>query len=184
MLPVCPTGCTTALDALPVFDFSDCAPKINGAEVRFIYIGLPGNPFTDVKSGTEWAARLATTNTSATKIVRMTVIGDKPKPTGASKEISGGRKITLIKDHVLNATVDETGPANHEAFRKMECGGVTLPIWYATASGQMLGGNSGILVSIDAGMVISRAVGDSIVWDLAFSWKARFTEEMTISPIA
>lgn len=184
MLIVCPTGCVTALDALPIFSFSDCAPKINGAEIRYIYIGLPGNPFADVTSGTEWAARLLTTNATATKLVRMTVLADKPKPGGTAKDISGGRKVVLTKDHVINATVDETSQANHDAFRKMECGGTTLPIWYQTAGGQMFGGNGGITVSITPDMVISRAIGDSIVWDLAITWKARFTEEMTVSPIA
>lgn len=184
MIPICPTGCSTALDALPVFEFSDCAPKINAAEIRYIYIGIPGNPFTDVKTSTEWTARLATTNVSNTKIVRMTVLADKPRPTGTVKEISGGRKVTLTRDHVINAQVDEVNAVNHEAFRKMECGGITLPIWYQTAGGQLFGGNTGISVSFDPGMVISRSSGDSIVWDLALTWKARFTEEMTVSPIA
>ena len=182
--PTCPTGCSTALDALPVFDFSECAPKINAAEIRYIYIGLPGNPFTDIKLATEWTARLLATNVGASKLVRMTVLGDKARHSGTVKEISGGRKVTLIREHLINATVDETSVANHEAFRKMECGGITLPIWYQTAGGQVFGGNAGILVSIDPGMVISRSSGDSIVWELALSWKARFTEEMALSPIA
>ena len=183
-IPVCPTGCTSSLDLLGSFLFNECAPKINSGEIRHIYLGIPGNHFTDWTLGTEWAARLADTNVTAAKIIRWTVLGDKPKPGGTLKEISGGRKILLVKEHVINATVDETSPENHEGFRKLECGGITVPIWYETAGGKLFGGNAGITVSIDPGMVIPRGFGDNIVWELALSWKARFTEEMITSPIA
>lgn len=182
--PVCPTGCTTSLDLLGLFNFSECAPQVNSGEIRYIYVGVPGNAFDDWEDPLEWAARLAPANATATKIIRWTVLGDKPKPGGTPKDISGGRKILLFKDHVINATVDETSPENHEAFRKMECGGITLPIWYETAGGKMFGGPAGINVSIDPGMVIPRGTGDNITWELALSWKAKFTEQMITSPIA
>lgn len=183
-LPICPTGCTSSLDLLGTFLFNQCAPKINSGEIRFIYLGIPGNPFTDWTAGTEWATRLAPATVDATKIIRWTVLGDKPKPAGTPKEISGGRKILLVKEHQINATVDETSDENHEGFRKLECGGITVPIWYQTAGGKLFGGNAGITVSIDPGMVIPRAFGDNITWELALSWRARFTEQMTTSPIA
>ena len=182
-LPICPTGCSGANDSL-AFLFSECAPEINAAEIRHIYIGQPNQPFTDWNSPTEWAARLLATNTGATKLQRLTVLADKPKPSGSVKDISGGRKVVLNRDHVLNATVDETNETNHNAFRKMECGGARYSIWYETSGGKLFGGNAGILVNIDPGMVISRAKADSIVWDLTMTWNTKFTEEMIVSPIA
>lgn len=181
--PTCPAGCATALDVLPTFAFSDCAPVVNAAEIRRIFLGLPNQPFTDWTDGTEWATRLDPANATAKKIVAMTVLGDKPKPSGAPKEISGGRKITLDRDHTLNATVDETSDENHEAFRKMECGNVRYAMWYETSGGKMFGGPAGILVNIDPGMVISRTKTDSIVWELTMTWTAKFTEQMIASPI-
>jgi hypothetical protein len=180
---VCPDGCADTAAALPTLKFDDCAPEVNGGEIQRLYLGIVGHPFTDIEDPEEWADRLAGT-TPATKIVRLNVSADKPKPTGTVKDISLGRKIVLSKDHTINATVDETTQENHDAFSKMsQCGGTYL-LWYETAGGLVFGGNRGIKVSIDADMVIPRAKGDSITWELTVTWSDRATERRTVSPIA
>jgi hypothetical protein len=181
MNPVCATGCDNALESLPAWNFSECAPEVNAGEIESIFMGVPGNAFTDWKSAAEWNARL--TSLTATKLVRLTVSGEKPKPTGNSKDISGGRKIQLDSDHVLNFTIDETSEANHDAIRQLECGGQFL-FWYETSGGLMFGGNDGILASISAGMVIPKSRKDALTYEGSLTWSAKFTEERIVSPIA
>jgi hypothetical protein len=181
MNPTCATGCDNALDQLPDWSFSECAPEVNAGEIEKIYMGIPGNVFTDWKLATEWNTRL--TSTTATKLVVLTVLGEKPRPTQNSKDISGGRKVQLDSDHVLNFTIDETNAANHEAVRQLECGGQFL-FWYETSGGLMFGGNDGIQASIAAGMVIPLSRKDSLTYQGSISWSAKFTEERIVSPIA
>jgi hypothetical protein len=180
----CPASCADAAAAIPVFKFDECAPEINGGEIQKIYLAPIGQPFTDVESASEWTTRLAAAANAATKLTVLHVIADKPKPTGQTKEVSLGRKITLGKDHVVNATVDETTIENHKAFSQIsQCGGRFL-MWYETSGGLVFGGNKGIKVSIDADMIVPRSKGDSITWDLVLSWNTRETEQRTVSPIA
>lgn len=180
----CPAGCADAAAAIPLFKFDECAPETNGGEIQKIYLAKVGSPFTDISSAAEWTARLSALASAATKLSVMHVIADKPKPTGTAKDISLGRKVTLSKEHVINASVDETTIENHLAFSKMaECGGTYL-MWYETSGGLAFGGNKGIKVSIEAGMVIPRAKGDSITWELTLTWSSRSTEGRVISPIA
>jgi hypothetical protein len=181
MNPTCATGCDNALDQLPDWQFSDCAPEVNAGEIEKIYMGIPGNPFTNWATATEWNTRLG--STTATKLVVLTVSGEKPRPTPNSKDISGGRKVQLDSDHVLNFTIDETGPGNHEAIRQLECGGTFL-FWYETSGGLMFGGNQGILASISAGMVIPKSRKDALTYEGSITWSAKFTEERVVSPIA
>jgi hypothetical protein len=180
----CPTDCTSAAAGVPVFAFDDCAPQVQSGEIQKIYLTKVGNPFVDITDATEWTTRLAQADGVATKLTKWHVMGDKPKPTDTVKDISLGRKVVLSTEHVINATVDEVNVTNHEAFRQMhECGGTYL-IWYETSGGLVFGGNAGIKVSIAPGMVIPRAKGDSITWELTITWSKRGTEPFTVSPIA
>jgi len=180
----CPTDCTDAAAGVPLFQFDDCAPQVQSGEIQKLYLTRIGNPFTDISLATEWTTRLEAAEGVANKLTKMHVIGDKPKPTDTVKDISLGRKITLSTEHVINATVDEVSEANHTAFMQMhECGGTYL-MWYETSGGLVFGGNAGIKVSIAPGMVIPRAKGDSIVWELSITWSKRGTEPFTVSPIA
>jgi hypothetical protein len=181
MNPTCATGCEDALETLPGYVFSECAPEVNAGEIEKIYLGIPGNPFTAWTSAAEWNSRL--TSNTATKIVALTVIAEKPRPTVNSKDISGGRKVKLDSDHVINFTIDESSQANHDAQRQLDCGGVFL-MWYATSGGLLFGGNAGIEVSIEAGMVIPLSRNDTLTYQGSITWKAKFTEERIVSPIA
>jgi hypothetical protein len=180
MNPICATGCSNSLDQLPEWEFSECAPEVNAGEIEKIYMGVLGNPFTDWESAVEWNSRLV--STTATKLVVLTVLGEKPRPTANSKDISGGRKIQLDADHVLNFTIDETGAKNHEAIRQLECGGTFL-FWYETSGGLVFGGNDGIQASISAGMVIPKTRKDTMTYEGSLTWSAKFTEERIVSPI-
>jgi hypothetical protein len=181
MNPVCSTGCADTVNGLPTFKHDLCAPEVNVGEIENIYIGLRGEPFTDVESATEWTTRLA--STTSTKLVKMVVMGDKPKPASNVKEISGNRKIQLPKDHVVNFTIDETNAENHEAIRQLQCGG-NFNAWYETSGGLLFGGNEGLEVFIEADMVIPRSRGENLVYEGSMAWKANFLEERVVSPIA
>lgn len=181
MNPVCSTGCADTVDGLPAFRNDLCAPEVNIGEVETIYIGLRGEGFTNWELAPEWTARLAAVD--ATRLVKVTVIGDKPKPATNIKEISGGRKITLPKDHVVNFTIDETNDDNHEAVRMLQCGG-NFQAWYDTAGGLAFGGNIGLEVFIEADMVIPRSRGENMVYEGSMAWKSQFTEERIKSPIS
>lgn len=180
MNPNCSTGCADVLLALPEVLFDDCSPEVNAGEVETIYLGLRGQGFTNWTSPAEWASRLAATDN--TKIIALTVIGDKPKPTANTKDISGGRKISLPKAHTLPFIIDETNATNHEFVRQLECGG-NFQAWYATSGGLAFGGNDGIKAFAEADMVIPRARGENMVYDGSLSWEAKYTEERIVSPI-
>lgn len=181
MDPVCATDCEDLVDALPEVLFDDCNPEINAGEIQKIYLGIRGVPFADIEDPVEWAARLA--SVTNTKLIQLTVIADKPKPAENSKEISGGRKVVLPKDHVINVTIDETNPTNHEFIRKNQCSG-NYQAWYETSGGRIFGGNAGLRAFLEMDMTIPRERNGNITYDGTLSWKERFTEEMAVSPIA
>lgn len=185
MDPICPTGCLDTVNALPAVKFDDCAPEINPGEIETLYLGVRGVDFTDVNDQAEWVARLAATD--ETKIIALTVMGDKPLPAANTKDISGGRKIALEKDHVINFTIDETNQTNHDMVRKLECGG-NFAVWYKISGGIAMGGendgNTGIKGFIEAGMLIPRGRGENMTYDGTISWKAKFTEARFIHPLA
>lgn len=181
MEPVCATGCADALAVMPAVKFDDSCPEVNQGEITAIYLALRGNGFTDWKLATEWTTKLAAIDN--TKIIKLTVIGDKPKPAANQLDISNGRKVTLPKDHVVNFTIDETNKENHEAIRTLQCGG-NFDAWYETSGGLMFGGNEGLPVSLEADMSIPRERGGLMVYEGTMTWKAKYTEERIVSPIS
>lgn len=182
MNPVCPTNCTSAL---PAVNFDLCAPEINLSEIQYIYIGKANSvQFTDWEAPTEWATRLSNSTTTGNDYLRtLTVTGDKPAPAKNEKDISAGRKIVTTKTHILNFTIDETNATNHELIRSLECGG-KFKVWYETQGGLLFGGNSGIPANIFADMILARGREEHAVLAGSITWKNKFTEERTISPIA
>lgn len=181
MDPICADNCEDVVNSLPEVAFDDCNPEINAGEIRKVYLGIKGKGFTSIASATEWAARLAATDD--TKLIALTVIGDKPLPTPNTKDISGGRKITLANDHVLNISIDETNATNHGFVRSNQCSG-NYQMWYETSGGLVFGGNDGIPAFLNLDMLIPVASGDSIVYNGSLAWKSKFTEERALSPIA
>lgn len=181
MNPTCSTGCSDTVNGLPAFVHDLCSPEVNVGEVEAIYIGVRGEIFEDWEDATEWTTRLA--STTNTKLVKMLVMGDKPKPAANTKEISAGRKVSLPKDHSINFVIDETSAANHEAVRKLQCGG-NFQAWYETSGGLAFGGNEGLEVFIEADMVIPRGRGENLVYEGSMTWKANFLEERIVSPIS
>ncbi len=180
MNPTCPTGCTTPL---PIVSFDDCNPEIQSGEVSKIYLANADQPFTDVEDIAEWTERLSNSAEDDESIRTLTVAGDKPKPSSTKIDISGGRKVTLSRDHVLNADIDETNDTNHDFVRTLQCGGQYL-MWYETSAGKYIyGGNEGILVTIEPDMVIPRSRGEKIVYQLTMDWKSMFLEQRTLSPM-
>lgn len=179
--PICPSGCDSPL---PSVSFSQCAPEINASEIQSVFVAKANTaPFADWTAPTEWAARLDQTAAGDDKIRQLTITGDKPQPTVNTREISGGRTITTDKTHVVNITMDETNQINHDFIRYMECGGQVV-IWYQTKSGHLFGGNTGIKgVNLVLDMVLNRGADEIMVFSGTATWRSKFTEERTVSPI-
>lgn len=179
--PICPTGCDTPL---PPASFDNCAPETYSSEIWYIYVAKANTPaFADWTQPTEWAARLDQTASGDDKIRKLTVTADKPAPTTNTREISGGRTKVTDKTHVINITVDETNAINYDFVRYMECGGQVV-IWYQTKSGHLFGGNTGITgVTLVLDVVHNRGADEITTFTGTATWRNRFTEERTVSPI-
>ena len=166
--PLCPTDCDQALGTVL---FDDCAPNINPSEIQRLFVSK-GNaePFTDWKQASEWTTRIAQTGTNADAIRELTVIGDKPVPSPITKDISGGRKYTVGKDHTLNFTVDDVSDENYEFMRSTECGG-KYRLWYETKGGYIYGGNDGIKVTIVMDDVLNRGADEIETLNGVVTWR-------------
>lgn len=176
--PTCPTDC---LGELPEVSFSECAPEINNAQIRKIYIANIGYGFNDVTDGAEWAARLAMTNNPAA-IRELTVVGDKPKPEASEKKISGDRTIKGRKTHTVNIEIDETNTINYEAMRILECGKAYL-MWYADEK-YVYGGNAGIKCSINLDHIIDKDSGNIQYISGEAKWSSQSHPDRVANPIA
>ena len=179
-IPTCPVDCDSIL---PVVAFDECAPEVNDAQIQKIYLTNKGNPLVDVTDLVEWTARLSNHGVTADAIRTLHVIGSKGAPSSETKAISLGRTLASKKAHEVAFKVDETNAINHEFVRQSECGG-QFTMWYETSGGLIFGGNEGIDVSIVLDMVIGESDSDLILLEGKATWKAKFTEERALSPLA
>ena len=180
-IPTCPTDCSSAL---PVVDFSKCAPQIHLSEIRRIFIARANAaPFEDWEEATEWTTRISETEVTDEDAIRpLTVIADKPAPTGVNQEISNGRTFVVGKDHVINYTIDDISDENYEFMRTIECSG-QYRIWYETEGGYIYGGNSGILVSATGDDILNRGRDEIETIAGTFTWRSKFHPDRVLSPI-
>ena len=179
-IPTCPSGCSASLTEV---EFDDCNPETNGAQVAKVYLTNIGEPLIDWTDPLEWAARLDNSAPNADSIITLSIIGSKPIPTSNEKDISGGRKVTGQKTHILTIKIDETNITNHEFLRQNECGGNYL-MWYETLDGKLYGGTEGIVGALLLDMNIAESSDELTIFEGKFEWKSKFTEERTDSPIA
>lgn len=180
-IPTCPTDCSSAL---PVVDFSKCAPQVHLSEIRRIFITKANaEDFTDWESATEWTARISETDVSGDDAIRpLTVIADKPAPTPVTQEISNGRTVTVSKNHTINYTVDDVSDDNYEFMRTLECGG-SYKIWYETEGGFLYGGNTGITVNATGDDILNRGREEIETIAGTFTWRSKFHPDRALSPI-
>lgn len=168
---------------LPQTDFNFCAPDIRASEIRRIFIARVGAaPFVDWSNGAEWSFRLTQTGTAIDAIRTLWVIGDKPAPTAKRAVISGGRKVTVRKDHVIHATIDDVNQTNHDFIMSLGLG-KHFRVWYETMGGFMFGGNEGIVTLFNADMVLLRGQGEIMTYQATLDWNNLRTEDRCISPI-
>lgn len=178
--PTCPENCDA--QDLPEVLFSDCAPEINNAQIKNIYLSKLGQPFTDWTSAAEWAARLASAGDD--KIIRLTVVAEKPRPEATEKKISHDRTIKGKKNHTINMEIDETNLTNYEFMRFLECGGQFL-MWYDSGDTKyMNGGNDGIPSSTNLDDVIGKDASEIELFVGEAKWSSQFSPERIESPIA
>ena len=137
------SDCTTV--DLPATEADFCSPDINYGGLQKIYLGNPGNPFTDWADPAEWTARLDNADVAdPTKIRTLHIIGDKPAPERPLIEFSLGREIYGDAEHTINVKVDETGPTNYALVQWLEDNaGQRIQIWWEHGK-YLSGGNDGV----------------------------------------
>lgn len=174
---VCPTDCD---GELPEVDFSICAPEVHFGEITNVYVTVPGNPLVSENDAAEWATRMAAVD--ATKILALTVLGDKPAPEESEIVISNDRIVVGEKGHTLNLDIDETNQTNYEFMRGLECGR-KVTIWYKTSSGLLYGGKTGIDGTLRLNEVTPRSRKELVVFTGTFKWNSKIAPCRTISVI-
>ncbi len=185
-----PTTCETVdcaddcAAALPVAEFSICAPVTNFGQISKIYIGNKGYPLTDENDLAEWQARANLDASDPARILELTVIGDKPLATSNEVALSKGRTTNGPKDHVVNFRIDETNDANYELMRKFECSSTTKQVWYETFGGKLYGGLTGVTATISMGEVIPEGTNDLNTLPGTAKWKSKISPCRTDSPMA
>ncbi|WP_437918595.1 hypothetical protein [Sphingobacterium sp. LRF_L2] len=179
----CPETCEEV--EAPKFDFDNCNEEANAAQIAWLYITTPDAPsFTDWKTPTEWAARLGNDPTVEGHDIRfLKGIGEIPKPTANTVAVSGRRTKVVGRSRTITFRVDNTNEVNHDAMRKLQCGG-DIKIWYGTIDGLLYGGNDGIDVFVDPGASHGSGDTDIINHEYAISYSALLDPERTKSPIA
>lgn len=179
--PSCPTGCTFQL---PENTFDFCRSDIHTGEIEILYLAAPGAEcFTDVTSLVEWNNRLSATSNDPNAIRRFRVIGNMPVGTGDAIDISLGQKYYTEKEFTVNIEIEDNSDENYAFMRYLECQ-FTTKAWFQTAGGDLFGGVCGIDVNINVGNQIEN--GQSSIhkqmWTL--TWKAKFSPERSVSPLA
>ena len=179
-----PTGGNCDGPLAPV-EFNDCNPEILLSEIRRIFVA-PANAenFTDWTDEAEWLARLSDVSVSGNDYIRTLVVrGNKAAPAGVDKLLTNNRRLKITKNHTLSFIIDEANETNHEFVRQVEAGPSRMKIWYETHGGVMFGGNSGILVDMSLDMVLGEGEEEIQTYNGTATWKNKFTEERTTSPI-
>ncbi len=185
----CPADCEEV--ALPAFQFDECKEELNSSQIMWLYIALPSAPaFTDVSDPVEWATRLGNLPepeegepaNPAADIRFLKGIGDKPKPTSNTVEVSGRRTKVISRTHSLTFRVDNTNQVNHDGMRLLQCGG-DVKIWYGTIDGLLFGGNDGIKSFVDPGANHGGGNTDVINHEYAFQWTNLLDPERVESPL-
>ena len=178
--PTCPANCTTTL---PSMSFTKCGPKVNAAQIRWLYITNIGQSLQDVEDAAEWATRISNSSGTANAIRELLVIGSKPKPEYQKINIAGGLTVSGKKKHSVPFKIDQTNLTNLAMVRQFECGGSFLG-WYETSSNILFGGDHGIEGSIDADVIIDEDSGQLIRIEGTFSFELQYSPEAIESPIA
>ena len=174
-------GCSA--ETLPAVDFNFCDPEVRLSEIQRVFLAkINAAPFADWTQAEEWTTRMSETSTDLNAIRALMVVGDKPQPTKTTKDISGGRKFTTRKDHVLNLTVDEVTEDNHSFLQGVEVG-TRFRMWYETSGGLMFGGNDGIVVELQGDMLLPRGAGEIMTYVYTVNWVSQTTEQRCASPI-
>lgn len=179
----CPQECEEVV--APAFNFDNCEVERNSSQLQWLYITTPdAPPFTDWSDPTEWAARLGNDPAVEDHDIRfLEGIGEIPKPTANTAEVSGRRTIVISRSRTITFRVDNTNDVNHDAMRLLQCGG-DIKIWYATIDGLMYGGNEGIGVFVDPGAVHGGGNNDIINHEYAMQYSALIDPERIKSPLA
>jgi hypothetical protein len=177
---VCTDACA---DQLPIAAFSICAPVTNFGQISKVYITNDGYPLTDENDLTEWQTRANLDVSDPSRIIELSVIGDKPLPTASEVALSRGRTTVGAREHVINIKIDETNDTNYEMMRKFECG-KTVRVWFETFGGLLYGGRTGVLASVTLAEIIPEGTDALIMFQGTIKWKSKFSPCRTTSPMA
>ena len=180
-IPTCPTDCT---GVLPENTFDFCRSDVHTGEIEILYLAASeAECFTDWTALAEWTARLSTDSVDPDAIRRFRVVGTQPAASQDATDISLGQKYYGEKEFTLNIELEDISDENYEFARNMECN-VLVKAWWATAGGDLFGGNCGEDVSISSNLQIEAGQNSihKLMWTI--TWKNKFSPERTTSPMA
>tara|TARA_R110000787_G_scaffold97665_4_gene201327 strand:+ start:27783 stop:28316 length:534 start_codon:yes stop_codon:yes gene_type:complete len=169
---------------LPVVATDFCNPNVNFGQIDKIYLGNPGNDFTDWSLVTEWTARVDNANSVDDDAIReLPVIGDKPAPERNEIAFSNGRKVYTTPKHSVNVKLDETGDENYALLRFLDLNaGQELRVWYS-AGKYLYGGNSGVPAVFVLDDVIPESDEELNTFQGVLSWEGIHPERI-LNPIS
>lgn len=191
-VPTCPTDCANLVN-LPAVSFESCveAMKLFESEICDLYITIPdaNGDATVVPATWDEAGILAWHSANVgdaelDAVRRIVVIGDMNSEDPETGTFSKRRqKAVGLKQHILNATVDDMSDANREFMRTLECG-ATVVMWFATIGGNFFGGQDGILGDIyNVKLPLERGDGNYEYATFQFSWEAAAAPPRITSPL-
>ncbi|NCT92948.1 MAG: hypothetical protein GXC72_00865 [Chitinophagaceae bacterium] len=185
------TGCEAPL---PEVSSDYCDPAIEQSEFTDLYLcEKAGANFTDVTAPAEWADRLADDGTTIPAgsdatvddlIRHLPIIGDYPKPSIATKDISGGRTGFPYKTtHVINIDVDDITVKNYQFAQFTQSMRREVKAWVKTKGGKMLGGNAGIVAVLRLDPVFARGTDSIVGLSGTLTWDKHYSPDLTASAV-
>lgn len=164
---ICPDFCAVEV---PKVKFSACSPVLRLGEISKLYVLNPEAPMADWADAAEWSVRLSDDGTGTDKIRTLIVTGDMPAAESTTLKISGGRTVQGVKARTIKFDIDDLSDENLDAARSFDCGGTFL-IYAETFDGQLIGGEAGILGSLNLDPIIPRSrdefqtIAGTVKWD-------------------
>lgn len=180
-VPSCPDNCTFQL---PEATFNFCKSDIHTGEIETLYLASSdAECFTDWSSLAEWTTRLSNTSLDPDAIRRLRCIGTLPAGTSSPVTISLGQTFNPEKDRTATITIEDCSDENFDFMRFLECQ-FTVKAWFQTAGGDLFGGDCGVDVNIDPNYIIEEGQGSIHHITFTLTWKAKFTPDRIVSPLA
>lgn len=151
--PTCAEDCEDFVMPAVKSDYCPNSMRLELAEIKRIFITIhddenPGEALggpADWTSAASWAT--AIDQTTAGKVRSLHGVGDLPDPEDTTVTVHDNQQVVIERRRTLNFDVMDINTLNHEAMRKLQCGG-SGRLWYESRGGYLYGGQNGIGINI------------------------------------